>query len=889
MPRRTYYDFILVVDDINFEEWNSRTKRRTFSVKVFDSPVGQQGEAEKVEIRDYEDLENKVCDLADRVFDGDLVEQQNLGKLLADYLLPEKYVRSFFYRSLKRLKQPSDGLRLWLRLKPQIADLPWEYLYLPKDQSYQGGFLALDPRLSIVRHEELPIPADWPEPRKELHIILAMASPKQYNPLPSLPKEQKSIIDALDNKINGLTLDCLPQRYTELNYPEGLPGTTLYCLKNELKHHTDILHFSGHGVFVARSGKELDTEEGKGYIVLAKANNQPCEVSAKELADIVENKGVRLLLLAACDTAKRLPFKDGEGFTFELLKHRIPCVLAMQFKVDDPSIATFSAAFYQTLAAGWTVDEAVSQGRAVMNNCNQKGKFSLRDWGAPVLYSRVPGGELFRPLLIEQARQEAEYMAEQRSRLLQIWWNWNETDDTLATIGQLRNLAKAADKIELSPYQILFLVRSSVAVWIPVSRWLDRICNGSDEINNWIKRLENPVDNLDDMPNLVSILDLDRLYPEECTKEDNRLACSAVINPDQLSRQTAVLTLSAGNPQDSLSLLSGSLKKFKKRYMDRVSGKRSWWQPIQRIGHWMSVPFRRWWRQSELYSTLVELDASRASYYNNAFPPTARIGMWGWRFWKRFVNNMGQILSQSLGAGLVAGFLLSLQRGLYHLDGGVRIGAPMSFSFFYALVLCMFMIFGMRLAEPLLLKSQTIAKKPPVLGQGSWLSNYYVEILTVLLGTFFFGTTHIAVAWINDFLGNSQYPTWLMIPAGYLLGIGLSIAVYGIPGDAKAHRAIKWIFRFTIVVLFSLLAQSVVFAMNQDFSGVTLTYTGGDIADLLGRWEIVRNWIDLHSKFVTLIDASLVGILLTLGIIVGLVITNHFYIQWQAAVHYAED
>jgi uncharacterized membrane protein YeiB len=137
----------------------------------------------------------------------------------------------------------------------------------------------------------------------------------------------------------------------------------------------------------------------------------------------------------------------------------------------------------------------------------------------------------------------------------------------------------------------------------------------------------------------------------------------------------------------------------------------------------------------------------------------------------------------------------------------------MSFSFFYALVLCMFMIFGMRLAEPLLLKSQTIAKKPPVLGQGSWLSNYYVEILTVLLGTFFFGTTHIAVAWINDFLGNSQYPTWLMIPAGYLLGIGLSIAVYGIPGDAKAHRAIKWIFRFTIVVLFSFLAQSVVFAM----------------------------------------------------------------------------
>jgi hypothetical protein len=128
-----------------------------------------------------------------------------------------------------------------------------------------------------------------------------------------------------------------------------------------------------------------------------------------------------------------------------------------------------------------------------------------------------------------------------------------------------------------------------------------------------------------------------------------------------------------------------------------------------------------------------------------------------------------------------------------------------------------------------------------------------------------------------------------MIPAGYLLGIGLSIAVYGIPGDAKAHRAIKWIFRFTIVVLFSLLAQSVVFAMNQDFSGVTLTYTGGDIADLLGRWEMVRNWIDLHSKFVTLIDASLVGILLTLGIIVGLVITNHFYIQWQAAVHYAED
>ena len=884
MPRRTYYDFILHTE---IDQWNPYPGKKIFKVQVFDSPAGQQPEfSPPVEIDNYNQLEKQIDKLENRQLDGDLAKQKALGTSLADLLLPES-ARDFFYRSLERLKRASDGLRIWLRLTPQLTDLPWEFLYLPHTKEYAGGFLALDPRLSIVRHEELPIPADWPKTRSNLRIVLAMASPKPYQPLASLPREQKLIRDKL-NKIQGLSIKPLP-RYTHSNYLDGIPGATLDDLQEALKTHTDILHFSGHGRFEARSGNELGTEQGKGSIFLANSDNQAVEVTADQLASLVENKGVRLLSLAACDTGKRLPYLDGEGFTYELLKHKIPCVLAMQFSVEDTIAAIFSATFYQALVAGWTVDEAVSQGRVCMYESGHEGKFSIRDWGAPVLYSRVPGGELFRPVLDEQARQEAERMAEQRTRLTQAWWGWNGQDDTLATTGQLRNLAEAASKIEFSPFQFLFLLRSATKEWIPATPWLDRLRQGSQEARKWLERLDDPHDKLEDMPDVRFILGIDDLPIETRSGEVGGISLSAVLQNDLLTRQTAALALVGLGPTEGLKRLSGALHKLKDVSMRRQTGVRTWQQSLMGLWELINVPLRRWNHQSELFGTLAELDPGHTIEYISSLPPTGRIGIWLWRFRRQFVNDLWHIVSLTLGAGLIAGALMGLLRGLYSIAGGVRVGAYIGMSFFYTMVLCATMAFGMSLAEPLLMRQREDKEKPPSFGRVHWLMEHQVAVLTVVLGTLFFGTAHVVIAWANDVLGNPQYPRELMILAGYLVGLGLSLALHGMPKGGLHQSVTSWFLRFITTALFSVVAQITVFATGQDWSAITLTYTGSDISDLFGWWPMASQWITDHARSITLVDAAFVGILLMVGMSLGLVIAERLYNQWLTAVHHMED
>ena len=222
--------------------------------------------------------------------------------------------------------------------------------------------------------------------------------------------------------------------------------------------------------------------------------------------------------------------------------------------------------------------------------------------------------------------------------------------------------------------------------------------------------------------------------------------------------------------------------------------------------------------------------------------------------------------------------MLSLLRGLDSIAGGVRVGAYMATSFFYTAILAAALAFGLSLSEPVLLRRRG--------GQGkaSFLQPLGgVEALSIGLGTLFFGTAHVLIAWANDVLGNPQYPR------GLLVGLGLSLALYHLPEQRLHQNALKWALRLIVAALFPVLAQLMVFASGQDWGVLALDYTGGDLSNLLGRFTRVSQWLAVHARSFTLIDAGLVGMILMAGVGIGLSVAEALYAQWQAAVHPVQD
>ncbi len=413
MAMRAYHDFIIFCDpeDVRTGEHG---ELRQFSVRVFDSPVGQGENKETVEVPP--DLQFKCSSLAQCLLDDDVTRQIELGTLLANLMLP-KYARHLYEASLARLPE-DEGLRLQLRLARVLSAFPWEYMYIQRTdgERVESDFLALDVRVSIVRHDAMavPVPGDWFQAPTERRVVVAMASPvdRDWRRLPALVPEQHALKAALDD-VDGLVVEYLPHVYG-VHMGDEIPGATLEQLGSALMERADIFHFSGHGQFEQKQGPVFDTVVGKGSILLATEDNRPDPLPASRLGEMLRSKGVRLVALGACETAQT-GYRDMAhtwgGVSVSLLREGIPAVLAMQYTVNDRLAARFMAAFYRSLVLGHLIDEAVAHGRSAMRReaLRRDGlnRPHIRDWGAPVLALRAPGGRVFRPVDNEAARQKA--------------------------------------------------------------------------------------------------------------------------------------------------------------------------------------------------------------------------------------------------------------------------------------------------------------------------------------------------------------------------------------------------------------------------------------------------------------------------------------------------
>jgi hypothetical protein len=252
--------------------------------------------------------------------------------------------------------------------------MPWEYWQEPNQNP--------GPRLnrSVVRivstiGQPLPEPLQLGE---RVRVLFASAEPTDQQPV-SWPEVKDAIEGTFQARLGGL------DRFEF----KAIDGTTRAGLLDAVsKEPFDIFHFSGHG----------ETSDKMGYLILTdRTTRKSSRISAEELGLILGGRGIRLVVLSACDTAAG-NFADEFSITAEaIVKAGVPAVVANQLPIPDTTVATFVAAMYRELLNSGDIDRAVGEGRIRLAIDLGGSRDAVLEWGIPTIYRHISAAQIFKP------------------------------------------------------------------------------------------------------------------------------------------------------------------------------------------------------------------------------------------------------------------------------------------------------------------------------------------------------------------------------------------------------------------------------------------------------------------------------------------------------------
>ena len=305
--------------------------------------------------------------VARRVATGDEQPVQQFGRRLFDALVIDD-VRALYVASAQRARDEGAQLRLVLRIRsPELAQLPWEFLFDPGRQDYLGLSLPL------VRYPQVLAPRQPLQAATPLRILGMVARPGDQDAL-DVDDEKRRLRAALQ----GLESD----GQVELVWVDG---QTYGDLEDAMDHGPwHVFHFVGHG------GYDRDSDEGT--IALASELGRTDAVGADDLSRLLgEHYTLRLVVLNACDTGRGSALDVFSSTAGSLVRRGIPAVVAMQFAITDDAAIRFAQTFYQNVAKRLPVDTSVMRARRAL----RRAKKDTLEWGTPVLYLRAPDGRVF--------------------------------------------------------------------------------------------------------------------------------------------------------------------------------------------------------------------------------------------------------------------------------------------------------------------------------------------------------------------------------------------------------------------------------------------------------------------------------------------------------------
>ncbi len=292
-----------------------------------------------------------------------------LGDLLYKTVFSNE-LRRCLRESLDEADRKKAGLRIRLHLAkaPELAILPWEYLY----QKEVDRFPSHSIYTPIVRCLGLSEPKQSLAVKPPIKILVMISNPNDRERWRWLDVDQEwaSLRKALDR--------LLKRKLVKLEKIENAtPSELLRWLSKKEEYH--IFHFIGHGEFDAII---MEDEGGKGN-----------PVSGEDLGTILhDHRSLRLAVLNACEGARSSCNDSFAGTAPRLVQQGIPAVIAMQFKVSDPVAIDFASRFYEALLVDtYPVDAALAEARKVIY---VQDKNNI-EWGTPVLYMHSTDGRIF--------------------------------------------------------------------------------------------------------------------------------------------------------------------------------------------------------------------------------------------------------------------------------------------------------------------------------------------------------------------------------------------------------------------------------------------------------------------------------------------------------------
>ncbi|HEU0087135.1 MAG TPA: CHAT domain-containing protein [Pseudonocardiaceae bacterium] len=403
---------------------------------------------------------------------------RELGQQLFEALVAGD-VRSLYVASRQRAREQGSVLRLVLRVRPpELARLPWEFLFDPGQQDYLGLSMPL------VRYPEVLAPRQPLQVALPLRILGMVARPGDQHAL-EVDEEQRRLHTArADLERDGLV---------ELSW---VGGQTYNALEDALDQGSwHVFHFVGHG------GYNRDTEEGT--LALADHAGRTRWVGADDVSRLLaEHHTLRLVVLNACDTGRGSALDAFSSTAGALVRRWIPAVVAMQFEISDPAAIVFAQTFYQSVAKRRPVDDSVMRARRALRLDNN----DTLEWGTPVLYLRAPEGRIFgstnpqlRPHVDPIDVRDAEALYD---RALAAFWTeqWDEAVVLLQQVltHRYRHHPDVAVKLEQARHQQQLATRyaqgcvaAEAEDWDEAVRMFTKVIEAEPAYRDVAQRLDN--------------------------------------------------------------------------------------------------------------------------------------------------------------------------------------------------------------------------------------------------------------------------------------------------------------------------------------------------------------------------------------------------------------
>jgi len=307
---------------------------------------------------------------------------KSIGAKLYDAIFREDIAELLLRCRTTASAKGRSGLRLRLFFDFQdqeaayLAAIPWECLRDPEDIR----FLACDVETPVVR--QLSNPNDTKSKDREptelsgpLRILVVDAAPKGQDPL-----DFKSELDRMTEAVTPL----MDSGAVELHH---LPDASLETLRAALftgGYH--VLHFMGHGGF--------DVGSGMGAILLVGSDGKKDRIDGEMAGALLKAiPSLRLVVLNSCLSACHAGASTAplfQGVASGIIQGTgISAVVANQYTISDKAAIAFSKTFYERLAAGALVEQAMSEARYLLFERNSP------EWITPVLFLSAAEGKLF--------------------------------------------------------------------------------------------------------------------------------------------------------------------------------------------------------------------------------------------------------------------------------------------------------------------------------------------------------------------------------------------------------------------------------------------------------------------------------------------------------------